>query len=427
MSKEQANAPSPIKTLVDVDGNEFRVMEKLGEGGQGVVYTTDDPSLAIKQPLMNGQIDTSRDFNRLFENIRHLPLPRNLHITSPIAILQNEPGFVMRLMAGRTSLAKYDTDDYAMYGETGSTRTRLQILSATAVTLSRLHASGLVYGDISTNNIYVDKDDKTSVWLIDPDNLRFEVEHHGSSLYTPGYGAPEIVRGEDCSRPTSDVWAFAVLTYRLLTMIEPFLGRQVLESNAEDSWDTPSDGLSDSPESRAHAGLLPYVDDPFDDSNRAERDGVPMGLPREWVLTPALKSLLDTTFCGGRTAAWKRPSMLAFAKALQAAADVSVICRSCGRSFYHGQFDACPWCDEKLPYYCVASFSSGRKMVLQGSNNGRYELPQRLFGPFYPETHSRPEYEVQVNLNGMECLPVRGTRAFPSGLTFDFIGGDDGI
>lgn len=427
MNADMQKSPMPIKILVDSDGNEFRVMEKLGEGGQGVVYTTDDPNLAIKQPIQNGHIDTSRDFNRVFENIRHLPLPKNLHITSPIAILQNEPGFVMRLMAGRTSLVKYDTDDYKQYGDTGSTKVRLQILAATAVTLARLHAAGLVYGDISTNNIYVDKDDKSSVWLIDPDNLRFEVERQGSSLYTPGYGAPEVVRGEDCSRPTSDVWAFAVLSYRLLTMIDPFLGRIVLENTDEDSWDASIGGIAEDPESRARAGLLPYVDDPIDDSNRAEQNGVVMGLPRQWVLTSALKRLIDRTFCEGRKAAWRRPSMLEFARALQAAADVSVVCRSCGRTFFHCQFDACPWCDEQLPYYCVACSASGWRMVLQGSNNGRYELPQRMFRPFYPETQARSEYEVQVDLNGKECLPVRGTRPFPQGLNFDFFGGNDGV
>ena len=420
-------APAPIKTLVDSDGNEFHVMEKLGEGGQGIVYTTDDPTLAIKQPFRNGQIDTSRDFNLLFENIRHLPLPKNLHITSPIAILKNEPGFVMRLMAGRMSLVQYDTNDYDAYGLTGATKARLQILAATASTLSRLQAAGLVYVDISANNVYVDKDDKTSVWLIDPDNLRFEVEGHGSAFYTPGYGAPEVVRGEDGSRPTSDVWAMTVLTYRLLTMLEPFRGRLVEENTTEDTWETSSDAASDNPESRAYAGYLPYVDDPTDDSNRAEKDGVPMGLPRDWVFTPELHRLIDQTFCAGRTQPWRRPSMLSFAKALQAASDLSVVCKVCGRSFYHGQFDVCPWCDAKMPYYCVATSHIGYRMVLQGASNSRYKLPQRMFKPFYPETHASTEYEVQIDLNGKECLPVRGTRPFPRGLTFDFVGGTDGV
>ena len=428
MNSSQAEVGRPIKTLVDMDGNEFRVMKKLGEGGQGIVYETDDPSLAIKQPLRNGQIDQSRDFNRLFENIRCLPIPRHLHVTSPIAILQSEPGFVMRLMSGRMPLGMYDVNDYGEYGKTGGTKIRLQILASVAVTLSRLHVAGLVYGDISPNNIYVDKDDPKSTWLIDPDNLRFELGRGGSVMYTPGYGAPEIVRGEDGSRPTSDVWAFAVLAFRLLTMIEPFVGRQVLEDVTEDSWDTPSGWMSGCPEARAYAGLLPFVDDPADDANRAEQvDGRPLGLPRAWVLTPRLRGLFEKTFCAGRLAPWKRPSMIAFAKAMQEAADISIVCRSCGRSFYHGQFEACPWCDEKLPHYCVASFATGGKMVLQGAGNGRYELPRRLFGPFYPEVHDSPEYEVQVDLGGEVCLPVRGTRPFPQGLTFDFAGGDNGV
>ena len=37
MNADMQKSPTPIKILVDSDGNEFRVMEKLGEGGQGVV------------------------------------------------------------------------------------------------------------------------------------------------------------------------------------------------------------------------------------------------------------------------------------------------------------------------------------------------------------------------------------------------------
>lgn len=421
MKEDTSQGQSRTRKVVDGDGNVFYVAEdqRLGGGGQGDVYGTTDPDYAVKRAKNGGA-----GFNERLERIRHLPLPGNLHITFPVAILKDEPGFVMRRV-GSESLAKYDVFkrgccEYEEWVKTGNVKRRLQILASAAATLSRLHAAGLVYGDISAGNIRVDGRNNETAWLIDPDNLRFEVERNGHSVHTPGYAAPEVARGED-SRPTSDVWSFAVLAFRLLTGIDPFNGRLAQE---EDEWG------DDNPSGRAEFGLLPYVDDPTDDSNRAEQEGKPVGLPREWVFTPELRRLFDRTFCEGRTAPWKRPSMLAFAKALQTASDVSVVCEKCpnGRnSFFHGQCAICPWCDAELPPYCVASFGASHRIVLQGSENGRYGLPQRLFGPFYPETHSRTKYEVEVDLNQRKCKSVLGTRPFPEGLVFDFVGGNNGL
>ena len=90
------------------------------------------------------------------------------------------------------------------YAETGSTRRRFFALSKCASILARLHAAGLVYGDISPNNAFLGENSSRMVWLIDSDNLRFELASGGTSVFTPGYGAPEIVQGRDQSRPRTD-------------------------------------------------------------------------------------------------------------------------------------------------------------------------------------------------------------------------------
>ena len=58
------------------------------------------------------------------------------------------------------------------YADTGSTRRRLFALSKCASILARLHSAGLVYGDISPNNVFVGDGDSREVWLIDADNLQ---------------------------------------------------------------------------------------------------------------------------------------------------------------------------------------------------------------------------------------------------------------
>ena len=37
------------------------------------------------------------------------------------------------------------------------------------------------------------------------------------------------------------------------------------------------------------------------------------------------------------------------------------------------------------------------------------------------------EWRIEDLYDLKECLPVRGTRPFPRGLTFDFVGGTDGV
>ena len=64
------------------------------------------------------------------------------------------------------------------YSISGSTKRRLGVLSILASILARLHAAGLVYCDVSPNNCFMSEEDPRSVWLIDADNLRFELESY---------------------------------------------------------------------------------------------------------------------------------------------------------------------------------------------------------------------------------------------------------
>ena len=50
-----------------------------------------------------------------------------------------------------------------------------------------------------------------------------------------------------------------------------------------------------------------------------------------------------------------------------------------------------------------------------------FEIPHRLFYPFSFEHNDDTECEVALNFGEAAALPLRGTKAFPDGLTFQFV------
>ena len=297
----------------------------LGKGGQGVVFRTKDPDLAIKLVIdKSGDPVTAKEsverHSKRFKRVRLLPLPENLNISVPAALLQNNAGYVMQLLSEMVpfshfwldgkSAEKIGIDDIPEwllpkdeneknellknpaqlkpikellhYRNTGGLRRRLHALYKCASLLARLHGNSMIYGDISPNNIFISEGlDDSSVWLIDADNIRFEITSGGSVVYTPKYGAPELVQGKDGGRPSSDCHAFAVVAFYLLSLIHPFVGKKV-DGTDDCDW-ADEDNDDGDVEDKAYAGLFPWVDDQDDDSNSSDS-----GLPRSLLLTEKL-------------------------------------------------------------------------------------------------------------------------------------------
>ncbi|PIY00886.1 MAG: serine/threonine protein kinase [Hydrogenophilales bacterium CG_4_10_14_3_um_filter_58_23] len=445
MNKDEK--PQSLKPLSDEYGNMHYLADELARGGQGVVFRTKDADLAVKQPLdTSGQPDKNANLRDRFQNIRLLPMPPRIPVSLPLANLRDEPGYVMRLLSGMKPFVVFDLDgrtkkeledrkpalaqwlagipDKEMalrlfhYSSTGSTRRRLFALSKCASILARLHSAGLVYGDISTNNAFIGEGSSREVWLIDADNMRFELLSGGISVYTPGYGAPEVVRGTDSARPRSDCWAFAVMAFKTLALCHPFIGKKVLEpDDDEGGWDAEpvSDGAPADLDEQAYAGYLPFVDDEEDDSN----EGVD-GLPRALVATPGLRRIFQETFGAGRDQQHCRPAMAFWALELAKAFDHTLECPECKMSFYADDHESCPYCGEERPAFIRVKTS--RWEILIPSSTTEAALPHRLFHPFSFEHNDDTEYEAALDFTAKTAFPIRGTKAFPDKLTFGFVG-----
>lgn len=426
------------------ESRKTRDESELARGGQGAVYRTHDEDLAVKQPFGSGG---ARNMHKLFQHIRTLPLPKGIPVSMPLAILRDEPGYVMKLLNGMKPFSVFSLDgerrkamkdedipawlagladrrmaqDLTYYAQSGSTRRRFYALYKCASILARLHNAGIVYGDVSENNVFIGDDIPCECWLIDADNMRYELPQGGYAVYTPRLGAPEIVQGRDSSRPRTDCWAFAVMAFQMLSLCHPFIGKKVQQPDDDSGWDAdpPADGAPADLDEQAYAGYLPFIDDKDDDSNELPNGG----LQRKMILTPQLCRLFQETLGAGRIHPHRRPSMAFWALELARAFDSSVICPDCHMSIVYRQDSViCPYCHKPLPGFAVARTDKWKmNLVSSGETSFEVLLPQRLFLPFSFASGDLPEYRAVVNLVDKTVVPVRGTKPFPKDLSFEFI------
>lgn len=355
-------------TVIDEGGTIHHLLkEPLGRGGQGVVLRTRNSHIAVKligrfsedDSDENTELHTARRlWNKLthvpaihlipdgekhdalrqrLDDVRALPLPLQLHVAEPLAMLRDHVGYTMGLLKDmvpmRTLIAEPGTPKLAQfYRETGGLGRRLQLLANIAGLLARLHAVPLVYADLSPNNVFISEQaDANEVWLIDLDNLDY-LSSNATSIFTPGFGAPEVVTGRAGVSTLSDCYAFAVLAFWVLAQIHPFLGDYVDEGG----WDEDEDR-----EDLAFRGELPWVEDQKHTENHTEK-----GIARHLVMSKPVRELFERTFEAGRKDRTKRPSMAEWAETLRRAADRIVSCPNCGSTF-DVTAGSCPFCIER--------------------------------------------------------------------------------
>jgi len=414
----------------------------LGQGGQGVVFRTKDPDLAIK--LVTDESGTPvtdeesvERYSKRFKRVRLLPLPENLNISVPAALLQNNAGYVMQLLsemvpfshfwldgksaenigpddipAWLSAMPENEAKKIVHYYRTGGLRRRLHALYKCASLLARLHGNGMVYGDISPNNIFVSEGlDDSAVWLIDADNIRLEITTGGSVVYTPKYGAPELVQGKDGGRPSSDCHAFAVVAFYLLSLIHPFVGKKVDGTDEGDWADEENDG--EDVEDKAYAGLFPWVHDQNDDSNSSDS-----GLPRSLLLTEKLITLFEGTFGPGRTSPLLRPTIYHWPEALAQAADMTVTCPGCSMNYYYDfihpetEDHNCPYCKTQRPQVLILESyrwngpdkpinSPCWRYVREISQGSELTVPRRVFDEFEMLDSDTAEVLISSSNNGI--------------------------
>lgn len=112
-----------------------------------------------------------------------------------------------------------DLDDWTQHSKTLlSNLELLEVVRQLASAIDYLHAHDIVHSDIKPANVMFDRGATPSIKLVDF-GLAFarrDWSPRRSSAGTPGYMAPEQLRGERCG-PAIDRFALAALSFELLT------------------------------------------------------------------------------------------------------------------------------------------------------------------------------------------------------------------
>lgn len=342
--------------VVDEKGSQYRIENLVGRGGQGAVYAVEGGRYAVKT-VTNASKRERDALRHRIEYVRRLDL-KGLPIARPRTMLREPTGYVMDLLDGVVPLSdlshpprEVDPQDLvAWHVATGGLRKRLRVLARVADTLAQLGGRALVYGDLSPMNVLVSRDPQhAEAWLIDPDNIHHAGGRGARPIYTPRYGAPELVRQEAPAALATDAHALAVLVYETLTLSHPLVGDAVADAEPE-------------VEAAAHRGEWPYVHHPTDGRNRCST-----GLPLEGVTTKAMRALFERAFTEGIGQPSRRPSPAQWRDALLDAVDLTAVEPESSATTIPGNDRRCFWTDRPLGSLAFGTF---RRWVPHASELG---------------------------------------------------------
>jgi serine/threonine protein kinase len=184
----------------------YRVLEKIGEGGMGVVYLACDAEnrrVAVKVlgPAVAGDPDARLRLAREVETMRRVA---SRHVAQVLDADVNGPSpyIVTRYVPG-PSLDAAVRQNGPLRG-----RALLQLAGGLAEALAAIHMTGVVHRDLKPGNVLLDDGQPV---VIDfgiahlPDTTR--LTKTGLVMGTPGYLSPEVIEGRPASGAT-DVHAW---------------------------------------------------------------------------------------------------------------------------------------------------------------------------------------------------------------------------
>jgi len=202
----------------------YKIIEKLGEGGMGVVYKAEDTKLkrevAIK--FLPRQIVASEDERARFkieaQAAAALNHP-NIATIHAIEEVEGEMFIVMEFIDGQ-ELRKLLIDNGQL-----SSDNCLNYAAQIAEGLKAAHAKGITHRDIKSSNIMVTESGQVKIMDFGLAKMGGDVHltKAGTTLGTAAYMSPEQARGEEVDHRT-DIWAFGVVLYEMLTGQLPFRG-----------------------------------------------------------------------------------------------------------------------------------------------------------------------------------------------------------
>ena len=242
--KDQATMLLPITEKPGDKINRYRLMEKIGEGGCGIVYVAEQEEpvrrrVALK--VIKLGMDTREVVARFEAERQALALmdhPNIARVFDGGATDTGRPYFVLELVRGVRITDFCDQHQLP-------TVERLKLFIQVCHAIQHAHQKGIIHRDIKPSNILVSLHDDVPV----PKVIDFGIAkamgerltdktlytRYDQFMGTPAYMSPEQAGRSDLDVDTrSDIYALGVLLYELLTGKTPFDTQELLKAGLDE-------------------------------------------------------------------------------------------------------------------------------------------------------------------------------------------------
>ncbi len=229
--------------------NQYKILEKIGSGGQGTVYKALDTKLnrtvviKVLPPELTQKTSNFKRFEREAQLCSQLDNPNictiydfhQSHGVYYISMQYVDGKNVRQLVAGRPL----------------ELRSALSIAIQVTDALAYAHSKNIIHRDIKAGNIMVTESGQAKILdfglakLVEDDEIsrtggkdRNEITELGIPYGTATYAAPEQAKGERADN-RSDIFSTGVLLYEMLTGIWAFQGKTVIDVRHQVLYGTP--------------------------------------------------------------------------------------------------------------------------------------------------------------------------------------------
>jgi len=202
----------------------YRILEKLGEGGMGVVYKAEDTRLKRTVALKFLPSELTRDpeaKGRFIQEAQAASALDHSNICNIHEIDETPEGQLFICMAcyggetlkERIARGPLEMDEAA------------RIAAQIGEGLAKAHAAGIVHRDMKPANIMITSEGTVKILDFGLAKLTGRTKHTktGTTLGTVAYMSPEQARGAAVDYRT-DIWSFGVILYEMLAGVPPFHG-----------------------------------------------------------------------------------------------------------------------------------------------------------------------------------------------------------
>ncbi len=201
----------------------YKILEKLGEGGMGVVYKAEDSKLkrevAIK--FLPHHISSSQEERKRFEVEAQAAAALNHPNIATIHAIEEEGEdvfIVMEYIDGPELGERIKTGPFSLDES-------FRIIEQIAAGLQAAHQKGIVHRDIKSGNVMLTKSGQVKIMDFGLAKVKWSVlvTREGTTVGTAAYMSPEQARGDKVDH-RSDLWSMGVIFYQMLAGRLPFKG-----------------------------------------------------------------------------------------------------------------------------------------------------------------------------------------------------------